>query len=244
MDIEHLLNTYSLYMLIFGVIALAVLAYLSLKLQKVSEDTKKLLFLAIVLVTLIPTLIMSFSTVFVNVISSSGGPVHWHADIEVFACGREVNLKDPKDWWVNKIGSATLHEHNDKRIHLEGVVMKKHDASLGNFFRVIDGELSSTSFSVPTNEGLLTVKNGEICEGSGTGEVQVFVYRTDKDDYYSQEKVSNPQDHIIAPFASVPKGDCIVVEFTSPKERTDKICKSYAVAEKIGKLKGEKPNGN
>lgn len=235
MNIEHLLNTYSLYMLAFGVISLAVLATIALKAKKLSEEGKKLVFLAIVLVTLLPTLIMAGSTVYVNTISSSGGPVHWHADIDIFTCGKEVNLKDPKGL-SNKIGTATLHEHNDKRIHLEGVVLTPPDASLGNFFHVIGGSLSQDTLSVPSNEGLLTVKNGDICEGRGTGEVQVFVYRADKDNYYSQEKVANPQAYIMSPYSSVPAGDCVVVEFDTPKDRTDRMCRSYQVAEKIGKI--------
>lgn len=240
MNIENLLNTYSLYLLVFGIISLAILAAIALKAKKLGEDNKKLLFLAIALVTLIPTIVMAASTVYINTISSSGGPVHWHADVEVFVCGRETGLKDPVGWWNNKIGTATLHEHNDKRIHLEGVVLKPQDASLGEFFDVIGGGLTQNSLSVPTNEGLLTVQNGEICEGKGTGEVQVFVYRTDQEDYYTQEKIVNPQDYIISPYSSVPQGDCIIVEFDAPKDRTERLCRSYKVAEKIGKIRSTK----
>lgn len=239
MNIEHLLNTYSLYLLIFGTISLAVLAVIALKAKKLGEDNKKLVFLAIVLVTLIPTIVMSASTVYINTISSSGGPVHWHADVEVWNCGREVNLKDPKGI-SNKIGNAVLHEHNDKRIHLEGVVLTPLDASLGNFFHVIGGNLSQSSYSVPTNEGLQTVPSGVDCGGAAKSEVQVFVYRVDKDNYYTQEKIVNPQEYIISPYSSVPQGDCIIVEFDTPKDRTEKLCRSYKVAEKIGKLKGER----
>lgn len=235
MNIEELLNTYSLYMLGFGVVALGILAAVCLKLKKISPDNKKFLFLAIVLVTLIPTLIMSASTVYINSVSSSGGPVHWHADIEVWNCGSEFNLKDPIGL-SNKIGTSTLHEHNDKRIHLEGVVLRPEDASIGNFFHVIGGSLKSDAFSVPTNYGLFSVANGGKCN-SGVGTVQVFVYRTDKDNYYTQEKVANPQEYIMSPYSSVPAGDCIIVEFDTPKERTDKMCRSYKVAEEIGKVK-------
>lgn len=236
MDIEHLLNTYSLYLLAFGTISLALLALISLKAKKLTEESKKLLFIAIVFVAMVPTLVMSGSTVYVNTISSSGGPVHWHTDIEIWNCGREVDLKDPKGL-SNKIGTSTLHEHNDKRIHLEGVVMKPMDASLGNFFHVIGGSLSSDSFSAPTNEGLLSVRNGDTCAELGAGEVQVFIYQTDKEDYYTQKKLINPQDYIISPVSIVPSGDCVIVEFDTPKDRTDKMCRSYKVALEIGKVK-------
>ena len=248
-NIEHLLNTYSLYLLVFGTISLALLAAIALKAKKLSEESKKLLFIAIAGVTLIPTLVMSGSTVYLNTISSSGGPVHWHADFEIWNCGEEVDLKDPKGL-SNKIGTSTLHEHNDKRIHLEGVVIKSEDASLGNFFHVIgkdmpiegSGEragLTATSLTVPTNNnGLMSMHNGSLCPSGEPAEIQVFVYKTNKDNSYTQQKISDPQNHIIAPFSVVPQGDCIIVEFDAPKDRTDKLCRSYKVAEEIGKVKG------
>lgn len=239
MNIEHLLNTYSLYLLAFGTASLAVLAVIALNFKKLTEESKKLLFLAIVLVTLIPTFVMAASTLYINTTSSSGGPVHWHADVEVWNCGQEVNLKDPKGI-SNKIGSSTLHEHNDKRIHLEGVVLEPRDASLGNLFQVIGGYLTNDTFTTPVNEGLLTLQNGAKCGEKGPGEVQVFVYQADKENYYSQKKIAKPQDYIISPFSSVPAGDCIIVEFDVKKPKTDKLCRSYKVSEKIGKLKGEK----
>lgn len=238
-NIEHLLNTYSLYLLAFGTASLALLAIIALKAKKLSEESKKLLFIAIAGVTLIPTIVMSASTVYINTISSSGGPVHWHADIEVWNCGKEIDLKDPQGRLNNKIGTATLHEHNDKRIHLEGVVIKPEDASLGNFFHVVGGELTQSSFSFPTNEGTQVSKNGDSCEASGPGEVQVFVYKTNKDNSYTQEKIADPQNYIISPFSSVPTGDCIIVEFDAPKERTERMCRSYKVAEETGKVKGD-----
>ena len=239
MDIEHLLNTYSLYILTLGSIFLGGLALIALKTKGLDKGAKKLLFSAIVIVTLIPTIVMSASTIYLNVISSSGGPVHWHADIEVWNCGKEVDLKDPKGL-SNKIGTPTLHEHNDKRIHLEGVVLKPTDASLGNFFHVIGGSLTRDAFSIPSNEGLLSVRNGANCAGETTSQVQVFAYTTDKKNNYFQQKLEDPASFIIAPFSVVPQGDCIIVEFGFPKEKTDKLCRSYKVAEKIGKVKGEK----
>jgi hypothetical protein len=240
MNIENLLDTYSLYLLAFGVVSLAVLAVIALKVKNISEDNKKLIFLAIVFVTLVPTIVMSASTVYVNSISSSGGPVHWHADIEVWSCGKEVELADPKGRLSNKIGTATLHEHNDKRIHLEGVVMESHDASLGSFFRVIGGSIDNTTINIPVNEGILTLNSGDYCPDNSIAEVQVFAYSVDKDGYYTQEKLEKPQDFVMAPHSTVPEGNCIIVEFDEPKNKTDKLCRSYKVAEEIEKVKGER----
>lgn len=243
MDLEHLIASYSWKVLGVASIILILLAVISLSVKKPKAIVKKVLFLGIIAATIIPTLYLISSTIYLNSVSSSNGPVHWHADTEIWACGKELDFKDPIGW-SNKIGTATLHEHNDKRIHLEGVVVNPEDASLGKFFRVIGGSISPTSLTVPTTEGLTSLQNGMKCASGEQGEVQVFVYQTDNEQYYTQQKVVNPENYIISPHSSVPAGDCIIVEFGAPKERTDKMCRSYKVAEQIGKLKGEKQYGN
>lgn len=242
MDLEHIIAGYSWNILGIATIVLILLAGISLRIKKPKAHTKKILFLGIVGAVLVPTLYLISSTIYLNTVSSSKGPVHWHADIEIWACGKEINLKDPTGW-SNKIGTATLHEHNDKRIHLEGVVVKPDDASLGKFFRVIDGEISPTSITIPTNEGMVSLQNGMSCDPGQPGELQVFVFQTDKEQHYTQQKLVNPGEYIISPYSAVPAGDCIIVEFDAPKLRTEKMCRSYKVAEQIGKLKGEKTYG-
>lgn len=238
MDLEQVLIGYGVKMLFIGTVALVVLAVISLKLKKPKEHVKELLFTLIVLATLVPTLYLAASTVYINTVSVSGGPVHWHADVEIWNCGTEVDLKDPLGL-SNKIGTPTLHEHNDKRIHLEGVVVNHDDASLGKFFRVINGTVSDNLLIAPTNTGSFSAQNGDLCP-AGPGEVQVFVYSVDKQGYYSQKKVAQPENYLFSHESQVPNGDCIIVEFDTPKDRTDKLCRSYKVAEQIGKLKGEK----
>ncbi len=236
---EQILLNYSLTLLFLGVLALGALAVVSLKMKRLSDPTREKLFFSIVSATLLPTMFVSLATVYLNTVSASRGPVHWHADFEIWHCGKEIDLKDPKGL-SNKIGTPTLHEHNDKRIHLEGVVLEHNDASLGNFFHVIGGELTPTSFTVPTNQGILSVVNGNTCAMGTQGAVQVFAYQVDKDNYYSQKKLTNPEQYIISPESNVPPADCLIIEFDTPKSRTDKLCRSYKVAEKIGKLKGER----
>ncbi len=240
MGLEETIANTSVNILIGATILLGIFAGISLHIKHLKEGMKKFLFGGILAVAVIPTLYMSIATIYLNSVSASGGPVHWHADIELWSCGKEINLKDPVGTFSNKIGTPTLHEHNDKRIHLEGVVVHPEDASLGKFFRVIGGELTQTSVIIPTNEGAMNLTNGSMCPNGQEGQVQVFVYQTDKENYYTQTKLPNPQQHLIAPHSGVPPGDCIVVEFGTPKERTDKICRSFKVAEKIGKLKGER----
>ncbi|HSE29199.1 MAG TPA: hypothetical protein VLA77_01275 [Candidatus Saccharimonadales bacterium] len=123
----------------------------------VVKRKKKKLFLpvfsAIAVIVISTTAIISGSTIYLNVKSATGGPVHWHADIEFWACGNELELRDPTGFLSNKIGTPTLHEHNDKRIHLEGVPVElPDDASLGKFMQVVGGEVSNNSLIVPIND--------------------------------------------------------------------------------------------
>lgn len=233
-NLEEVIRHYALNSVWIASLILLILAGISLKIKKLSASLKKILFFSIVATIAIPTLFMVVSTIYLNTISSSKGPVHWHADIEVWSCGKELDFVDPTGL-SNKIGTPTLHEHNDKRIHLEGVVLKESDASLGKFFKVIGGGITSTSLTVPTTNGIVNNQSGQLCDNGESGMVQVFVYKT-VDGKYTQMKVREPDKYIISPESAVPDGDCIIVEFASEKLSTDKLCRSYKVAEKIGKL--------
>lgn len=178
-------------------------------------------------------------TIYLNQVSISKGPVHWHADTEYWACGSELQLKDPTGFLSNKIGTSTLHEHNDQRIHLEGVVVTQDDATLGKFMRVIGGDLTSRSMVVPSTEGTKSFVNGQKCDGKDA-EVQVFAIKTTPDKFYTVEKLSDPAKYTITDQSNVPSGDCIIFEFDAPKATTDKLCRSYEVALQIDRLKGKK----
>ncbi len=237
-NLEEIIASYSFIITGLASALLLGLSALALLLKHPKADTKKLLFGSIAAVTILPTFFLAGSTIYLNSISSSKGPVHWHADIEIWACGREVELRDPKGI-SNKIGTSTLHEHNDKRIHLEGVVLKPEDASLGKFFRVIDGKLTNDTVSVPVNDGTMLISSGISCGDGQDRQLQVFVYKTEGE-YYTQTKLEDPAAYIMSPQSNIPPGDCIIVELDTEKPRTDKLCQSYKVAEKIGKLKGER----
>lgn len=245
-----------------GGLTIIVLTLLSILLQK-REQFKKPLFFSIAFMTLLVTFILAGSTVYLNVKSESGGPVHWHADFEFWACETEIGLRDPSKFLSNKIGTTTYHEHDDKRIHLEGVVLEKSvDASLGKFLSVVGGDLSSTSISIPVNsetdyletektDGDISQKaslakfitkkedhatvnlntNTDSCPDEDESEVQVFVYKTleNDDTKYYQKKLNSPATYTIAEEDQIPTGDCVIFEYGSPKDKTDKICKQYGV---------------
>ncbi len=268
-DVEQKIISLSIRTAVAGgaILILAAIAAIVAN-KKTSKKTFKLLklplFLSLAATSIIATLILGYNTVHLNVISESRGPVHWHADIEFWACGSEINLRDPSQFLSNKVGTSTYHEHNDKRIHLEGVVVNKsRDASLGKFMEVTGGFINDQGVGIPINPqsskwfepansdgdtqsmafgGRINDYVGETPEGKVldlqnsanacgyNSKLQVFVYKYDKaNKTYSQHKLTNPAGYVIRGEAIVPPGDCIIVEYDSPKDSTDKLCRQYGI---------------
>ncbi|MBI4450720.1 hypothetical protein HY642_01980 [Candidatus Woesearchaeota archaeon] len=184
-----------------GSILLALLAAALCCQRFMHERAKMALFLLIAATTALTTGYLVFITVHENVTSITAGPVHWHADYEVWICGQEVDIKDPEA--LNRLGTPLAHDHGDNRIHLEGVLKSKREASLGAFFHAIGGALDSTRIIVPTNEGLVSKTNGDPC--IGPGRVRVFV---------DGIEIKNPAEYVIEPYETVPPGDTVKVVFT------------------------------
>ena len=234
-NLEALIAHNSITAVIIGSTILAILTTLSLLIKKPNNSLKKFLFISFCLVTIGTTLFLAGSTIYLNTVSLSKGPVHYHADIEIWACGEEINLKDPNGW-SNKIGTATLHEHNDKRIHLEGVVVEENDVSLGKFFNVIGGNITNTTLMVPTNKGVIVPGiKGDYCQNIQNPKLQFFVYKI-MGKQMVQTKLTNPTNYNISPFSAVPPGDCIIIEYDKEKDKTDKLCRSFQVAKQLGKI--------
>lgn len=170
-NLEETVNQLSVTTVLVASVLLVALVLGGMWVTKHKKKALKFpIFLAISIVVVGTTLTISGSTVYLNIKSATGGPVHWHADFEIWACGNELELRDPVGALSNKIGTATYHEHNDKRIHLEGVpVTLPEDASLGKFMQVVGGELSDQTMVVPLNESkwFETGKNEEDGDGAG-----------------------------------------------------------------------------
>lgn len=203
-------------------------------LYKANKTEKKVIFILIALPVGLSTFYLAGHTVYLNIVSETGGPVHWHADYEVWVCGTKLDLIDPMGF-DNKIGSPVFHEHNDDRIHAEGVLVKKTDANLESYFDVIGGELRKDAMSYPTKDGKVSVTNNNMCNGKPAA-LQVFVYKT-KGNRYHQEKLLDFPHYVLSPQSQVPPGDCIIIEFDGEKNKTDKICETYKIAIEKGDLK-------
>lgn len=264
-DIEGDVNSFSIRIIGIASVVLLVLLVTASQVnkKKSNKKAKKPLFIAIAATIILPTLLLMGSTVYINTISDSKGPVHWHTDIEFWACGQEVELRNPFEFLSNKIGTATYHEHDDKRIHLEGVVIEKEeDASLRKFMTVTGGSITEESIVIPTDDefiendvdgdkpygtkgnlnqylqkdedgrAVLSMKNDDLCEpyAMQKGQLQAFLLRSNKgEDTYTQTKLESPGDYIMRDESTVPPGDCLIVEFDLPKERTTRLCQQYGV---------------
>ena len=223
-----------------GIIAIA-LVLVAVFWKKKTEKAKILLFLGIALPILLATIYSAGSTIYLNLASHTKGPVHWHADYEIWDCGRKIDLIRPEGI-SNRVGSAVFHEHNDDRIHVEGVVIDKAEVDLHNFFTTIGGMLSKSTLYLPTDNGFAEIKSGDICNGK-EAKIQVFLYEVKNPDdvknwVFEQRKLEDFENYVLAPYSNVPPGDCIIIEFDAEKEKTYRICETYRVAMERGELSG------
>lgn len=228
----EIIRSNSLQFSLAALVLILLLSFVAIIIKNPVEKIKYLLFGLMVVVILANTIYLVGSTIYLNQVSATKGPVHWHADYEVWQCGKELELEDPKGF-SNKVGTEVVHEHNDKRMHFEGVIEDLHHASLQHFFASVGGSMDSEHFTLPTQEGVVTMENGQVCN-SEPAELQVFVYQT-KDKVFAQQKLKDPKNYIISPQSQVPPGDCVIIELDTPKAKTDRLCEQY----KIKQIQGE-----
>lgn len=228
-DMTTLVQKTSILFAITASVLIAFLVIISMLVRNQSALLKKVLFFALLLSIAAPTLYFVGSTLYINTMSDTKGPVHWHADFQIYACGIPVKLAGPTSKLSNKVGTPVFHHHDDNRIHIEGVV-NKENVELANFFETIGGELTETSFNMPTLDGARELRNGDLC-GTSAGTWQVFVYRHDENNpqVFRQLKVRGYTHYLLSPEQNIPPGDCIIVEFDNPKEKTDHLCPLHAV---------------
>ncbi len=238
-QLDQLVAENSLQAIYVAAIALGLLILIAMLLRNPAESAKRILFWSMTSIIVASTALLIGMTVYLNQVSVTKGPVHWHADFEIWACGEKQDLKNPEGL-SNKIGTPTLHEHNDLRIHVEGVVVDYLDVNLGAFFRAIGGSLTDQTLTIPTNSGDRAFVGGQKCPNGETAELQVFAITANlQERTYSQHKLTNPASYQFAEHAQVPAGDCIIFEYDAPKNRTDKLCQSYEVAKVNGHLTEE-----
>lgn len=233
-NLDSVVANVSLKAVFIAAILLLLLSIVSIKLKSAEPNLKKILFFGFVAVTVSCTLFLAGLTIYLNTVSVSRGPVHHHADYEVWRCGEELELEDPHGT-SNKVGISTIHEHNDKRIHIEGVIVNPEDASLGNYFRVVGGSIDENMLSFADHHGHTILKSGDNCPDVTNAQLQVFLYKVEGENY-RQSKLEDAASYIISAESNVPPGDCIIIELDTVKEKTDKLCRSFEVAKQTGEL--------
>ena len=189
------------YGLLIFVILIPIIILFS---QKMNESTKKIVYILIFISVSLVTIYLVVTTLHLNFISETKGPVHWHADYEIWICDEEIKLEKPKGIFSNKQGTALLHSHQDNRIHVEGVLIKKEEASLGAFFYAIGGSISNNRIEVPTNDGMAYADENTTCNDKKS-KLYVFV---------NGNLIDNYSDYTISQYEKVPPGDRIKIIFS------------------------------
>jgi len=207
---ENVLNSSDLYPLsnwaVVGYGSLAfglVIAYILLFNNKMSEIQKKAVFYLLILICMSVTIYLVVTTVHLNLVSESKGPVHWHADYELWVCDEELELYEPKGM-SNMQGDGAFHSHDDNRLHVEGVIVDMKSARLSVFFNAIGGSLSDDGMEIPTDNGIIKVHDGDMCNNL-PGKLYVFV---------NGNLTEHADDYVISPYEQVPPGDKIKFIFT------------------------------
>ncbi len=158
-NLEGDISSWSLRVVVASALLLLALAGVAILTNGKTKKLKLPLFIAMSFIMVSSTLMLAASTIYLNVVSDSGGPVHWHADLEYWVCDNEIEPIDPTGF-SNKVGSGSVHEHNDGRLHIEGVVVDAEiDASLGRYMDIVGSELTDTTLVIPVNfEGSVFAK--------------------------------------------------------------------------------------
>lgn len=190
---------------------IAVLTVLVVVIDKSKwEKQGKLVFALFAIPILLSTFYMAGNTIYKNQLSETKGPVHWHADYDIYICGTQdenrLDLIDPTGF-RNKVGSPLFHEHDDHRIHVEGTVKSVEDVNVGAYFKVIGGDISANSLTYnDQNRGIQTYSNGDLCDNGEPAELGFYV---------NGEKLDDISNYMYYPHASVPPGDCVIILFDS-----------------------------
>lgn len=225
----------------FTAAGLIVLVVYSIKKKPRKEKIKKILFWSIAFLAVGSNLYLAGATIYTNMVSPTGGPVHWHTDYEVWNCGVQQDMIDPTGI-DNRVGTWEVHEHNDQRMHIEGTILDMEQATFHHFFEIVGGELDEKGMIFPSVNGNVFIPRSGMCNGE-RAELQGYLYRvTDPENAknwsYTQTKIEYPFDVIMAPYGNVPPGDCVIIEYGPVKETTEKRCASYDSAENRGEFYG------
>lgn len=209
-----------------GIIATLVLTVVSLwKEDGLTERGKTLLMSLFLLAIMLPSIYSVAAFIHESQTSWSQGEIHWHADFEVIVEGQEIDLIDPETFCQematestymcsinDRVGITKYHEHDDDRIHVEGVFKTREEATLGAFFNTFQGTLTRDMLRIPTNTDTIYRTNAggktlKILVKRGVGGNRGWCAISDdvpvEDqciDAFTDEHVTSPHDYVISPY--------------------------------------------
>lgn len=202
---------------------------------------KNILMNGFLIAVLLPSLYTAGAFIHQSQTSWSNGEIHWHADYEVLVEQegelQRLNLIDPGNFCEDtqhessymcsindRVGSTEYHEHNDNRIHVEGVFKEREEATLSAFFQQFSGELTNSKIVYPTNNGTVEVvedsnRTVKILVKKGVGNrywcaVDNVVEAADRCSAHGVS-ADGPEEYIISPYSRGANLDNIFIIYDS-----------------------------
>jgi hypothetical protein len=229
-----------------GVLSTLVLASISFyREEELNLRDKNIIMNGFLIAVLVPSLYTAGAFVHQSQTSWSGGEIHWHADYEVMVEEnneyQQLDLIDPSNFCEetrhesttmcslnDRTGSTKYHEHNDNRIHLEGIFKEREDAVLSAYFETFGGKLTNTELRYPTNERMVEKAEGnsetlKILINQGVGGNREWC-AIEKQSNLSQEDIcrtsegelaTTPSNYVISPYKRGPTLDDIFIVYDS-----------------------------
>lgn len=216
--------------MLIGLGTLTVLALAAISFYREDSLTlkdKKMLMNAFLIAILVPSFYTAGAFVHESKTSWSGGEIHYHADYEVLVPGdngslERADLVDPENFCGegkgymcklnDRTGTTKYHEHDDNRIHLEGVFMTREEATLRAYFNTFDGELTNEKLVYPTNDGFVRLEENSthslkilVEKGAGGARHWCVIGNEVSQEYVCRawdtgERATSPDKYVISPY--------------------------------------------
>jgi len=173
------------------------------------------------------------------------------ARFALYVCGENIQLR-PDGFLKGRLGNPRQYLVNNL-IVTQTYVTEDADVSFGSFMQAIGGSISSRIATVPASSDLLDtypkldgfiksnpdgskrleLNNGVPCDTQPSS-LNVHAYRYDKDTKsYVQARLTRPEKFLLSEPSVADFQDCIVIDFSDYKDKTEQTCQGYPDAPSI-----------
>ncbi|MFB6208814.1 MAG: hypothetical protein ABEJ56_01600 [Candidatus Nanohaloarchaea archaeon] len=237
---EFNFTRYVVPLLLLGLLATLTLTSLAFyREDSLTLHDKDILMNGFLIAVLVPSFYTAGAFMHESATSWSGGEIHYHADYEVIVERngelQTLDLIDPgkfcgDSYMCNlndRTGITKYHEHNDNRIHLEGIFEKREDATLAAYFETFGGKLTNSKLVYPTNNGTVKVSEKDekqlkviVRKGTGGNRHWCIIGNNVPEgnicrDQYTGELANSPSEYVVSPHKKGPSLDDIFVIYDS-----------------------------